>query len=480
MINSQTTKNLYRGNGSTLSYPVTYPFYEAENLLVLVAVGEVEETLSLGADYSVAINTDGSGGTVTFTSAERVPAGCTIAIMLNMALVQELDLSAVSHIDTESLEQELDKQVQYIQQISEGLSRAVRTNATSEISPDRLVSSLFAARDESVAAKNAAETAQASAEAAQNATEAVESSVLESVATATAAVNDAGAAQIASVNSAGAAQVSSIQSEGATQVTSVTSAGTTQKTEMQSLVNAASGYAELAHNYAQQASPEGVVHITGDETITGAKTFTEKLFLAPKEDDQWLQTYIYGAENTLSLKIQNRIEPEDLTGELPARSSIALQGYDSGQGNFMLLAQSKRSSTGVGYKQWTLLGTSDGRLSWSGSGPSSGNIEVVYSSKTTQSYDSSQLSQEYIRYSSGLQLCWGIVNLNGPISSSNLKVTFLQPFLCKPRVFSGPNANNGTATVIVGWEETTAFTIGTPAGITTKGLVNWLAIGPWK
>ena len=95
MINSQTTKNLYRGNGSTLSYPVTYPFYEAENLLVLVAVGEVEETLSLGADYSVAINTDGSGGTVTFTSAERVPAGCTIAIMLNMALVQELDLSAV-------------------------------------------------------------------------------------------------------------------------------------------------------------------------------------------------------------------------------------------------------------------------------------------------------------------------------------------------------------------------------------------------
>lgn len=299
MINSQTTKNLYRGNGSTLSYPVTYPFYEAENLLVLVAVGEVEETLSLGADYSVAINTDGSGGTVTFTSAERVPAGCTIAIMLNMALVQELDLSAVSHIDTESLEQELDKQVQYIQQMGEGLSRAVKTNATSEISPDRLVSSLFAARDESVAAKNAAETAQASAEAAEasavaareateTASASAQTTISEAGAAAAAAVSDAGSAQVSavnaagadqvtSVNAAGAAQVSSIQSEGTTQVNSVTSTGTSQKAEMQALVTAASGYAELAHTYAQQASPEGVVHLTGDETISGTKTFTQTI-----------------------------------------------------------------------------------------------------------------------------------------------------------------------------------------------------------
>lgn len=299
MINSQTTKNLYRGNGSTLSYPVTYPFYEAENLLVLVAVGEVEETLSLGADYSVAINTDGSGGTVTFTSAERVPAGCTIAIMLNMALVQELDLSAVSHIDTESLEQELDKQVQYIQQMGEGLSRAVKTNATSEISPDRLVSSLFAARDESVAAKNAAETAQASAEAAEasavaareateTASASAQTTISEAGAAAAAAVSDAGSAQVSavnaagadqvtSVNAAGAAQVSSIQSEGTTQVNSVTSTGTSQKAEMQALVTAASGYAELAHTYAQQASPEGVVHLTGDETISGVKTFTQTI-----------------------------------------------------------------------------------------------------------------------------------------------------------------------------------------------------------
>lgn len=147
-----------------------------------------------------------------------------------------------------------------------------------------------------------------------------------------------------------------------------------------------------------------VVHTAAAETITGAKTFTEKLFLAPKEDDRWLQTYIYGAENTLSLKIQNRIEPEDLTGELPARSSITLQGEDSGQGRFTLRAQSKSSSNGDGYKRWELLGTSDGLLSWTGGDYSSrGDIEIV---------DSSSLSSStgYVRYSSGLQICYGYVN----------------------------------------------------------------------
>ena len=481
MINSQTTKNLYRGNGSTLSYPVTYPFYEAENLLVLVAVGEVEETLSLGADYSVAINTDGSGGTVTFTSAERVPAGCTIAIMLNMALVQELDLSAVSHIDTESLEQELDKQVQYIQQMSEGLSRAVKTNATSEISPDRLVSSLFAARDESVAAKNAAETAQASAEAAQNATKAVESSVLESVATATTAVNEAGAAQVSSVNSAGAAQISSIQSEGATQVTSVTSTGTTQKTEMQALVTAASGYAELAHIYAQQVSPEGVVHITGDETITGAKTFTEKLFLAPKEDDQWSQTYIYGTENTATLKIQNRTI-DAITDHLgyPARGSITLQGYDSGQGRFTLLAQSKYDTTNQKYYQYQLVGTSDEALTWTGGDySSSGKIEIV---------DSSNFSSdtEYIRYSSGLQLCWGWTGVKSVVNNTVLSFSFPKAFTSAPYVVcSMSRGENYWASFNENVSSTTtAFIVGTfvayGSDISGNVAYNWFAIGTWK
>jgi len=216
------------------------------------------------------------------------------------------------------------------------------------------------------------------------------------------------------------------------------------------------------------------VHKTGDETISGAKTFTEKLFLAPKEDDRWLQTYIYGAENTLSLKIQNRIEPEDLTGELPARSSITLQGEDSGQGRFSLLAQSKYDTTNQKYHQYSLLGTSDGTLKWTGGNYSSrGDIEIVDSKDFSS-------STRYIRYSSGLQICWGILNINGPVTSKNKRVTFPVAFSKKPAILTTYNVNIGNKPVGTGWESTTAFSIGTMDKSNSTGSTSWIAIGPWK
>nr|DAJ86980.1 MAG TPA: putative tail fiber protein [Caudoviricetes sp.]DAV99899.1 MAG TPA: putative tail fiber protein [Caudoviricetes sp.]DAX04445.1 MAG TPA: putative tail fiber protein [Bacteriophage sp.] len=218
-----------------------------------------------------------------------------------------------------------------------------------------------------------------------------------------------------------------------------------------------------------------VVHTAGDETITGAKTFTEKLFLAPKEDDRWLQTYIYGAENALSLKIQNRTIDSitDSTG-YPARSSITLQGDDSGQGRFSLLAQSKYDTTNKRYYQYTLSGTSDGGLTWTGGNYSSlGEIEIV---------DSSNFSSdiEYIRYSSGLQICWGYVNLNGPITATNKRVTFPVAFITKPAILTTYNANAGNTPIGIGWESPTAFSIGTVNSAGSTSITSWIAIGPWK
>jgi hypothetical protein len=219
-----------------------------------------------------------------------------------------------------------------------------------------------------------------------------------------------------------------------------------------------------------------VVHTADAETITGAKTFTEKLFLAPKEDDRWLQTYIYGTENAASLKIQNRIEPEDLTGELPARSSLTLEASDNaGQGRFTLRAQSKTSSTGDGYKQWGLVGTSDGSLTWTGGNYSSlGHIEIV---------DSSSLSSSigYIRYSSGLQICWGgPVQLNGQVTDTNKRVTFPVAFSAVPSILTTNSANVGNHPVAFGWESKTAFSIGTMDKNNSTGHTSWVAIGPWK
>lgn len=218
-----------------------------------------------------------------------------------------------------------------------------------------------------------------------------------------------------------------------------------------------------------------VVHTAGDETITGAKTFTEKLFLAPKEDDRWLKTYIYGAENTLSLKIQNRTIDSitDSTG-YPARGSLTLEGDDSGQGRFSLLAQSKYDTTNQRYYQYELVGTSDGALTWTGGDySSSGEIEIV---------DSSNFSDytSYIRYSSGLQICWGYVSLNGPITATNKRITFPVAFTTKPAILTTHNANAGDTPIGVGWESTTAFSIGTVNGSSSTSLTSWIAIGTWK
>lgn len=218
-----------------------------------------------------------------------------------------------------------------------------------------------------------------------------------------------------------------------------------------------------------------VVHTAGDETITGAKTFTEKLFLAPKEDDRWLKTYIYGAENTLSLKIQNRTIDSitDSTG-YPARGSLTLEGDDSGQGRFSLLAQSKYDTTNQRYYQYELVGTSDGALTWTGGDySSSGEIEIV---------DSSNFSDytSYIRYSSGLQICWGYVSLNGPITATNKRITFPVAFTTKPAILTTHNANAGDTPIGVGWESTTAFSIGTVNNSSSTSITSWIAIGTWK
>lgn len=86
---------------------------------------------------------------------------------------------------------------------------------------------------------------------------------------------------------------------------------------------------------------------------------------------------------------------------------------------------------------------------------------------------------DYIRYSSGLQICWGWAMLNGAITSTNKLVTFPVAFKSKPRIITTANANAGNAFIAVGWETETNFTIGT-SGAASNGGTSWFAIGWWK
>ena len=86
----------------------------------------------------------------------------------------------------------------------------------------------------------------------------------------------------------------------------------------------------------------------------------------------------------------------------------------------------------------------------------------------------------YIRYSSGLQICWGRVKVNGAITATNTKVTFPVAFKLTPAVLTTGNANYLGNNVMVGWETATSFIIGTPSESPAVGETNWIAIGWWK
>ena len=150
---------------------------------------------------------------------------------------------------------------------------------------------------------------------------------------------------------------------------------------------------------------------------------------------------------------------------------------NAGQGRFSLLALSKYNTTNQRYYQYNLVGTSDGSLTWTGGNYSSrGDIEIVDSLDTLSEYG----KVKYIRYSSGLQICWGILSLSGPVTATNKRITFPVAFSAIPTILTTYSANVGLHPIGIGWETATAFSIGTMDNFNSTGNTSWIAIGPWK
>ena len=68
----------------------------------------------------------------------------------------------------------------------------------------------------------------------------------------------------------------------------------------------------------------------------------------------------------------------------------------------------------------------------------------------------------YIRYSNGIQLCWGTATLNGPATATNKRIYFPQAFKSGTvTVYTTHDTNIERALADVGWVSNTAFSIGT-------------------
>lgn len=175
MIPVQKVLVRYTVTAGVLEYAVPFALYGTGDVNVSWAAAgdtETQTRLAPGSDYSVTVFRDMTGGKVTLADG-KVPAGATLAIESAVPLTQELDLSNTATVDTEATEGQLDRMVQMIQQLGDGLSRAIKVNATDSSTPEELLASLYSARD---IARDAAEAAAASEQAAEGSEQAAATS----------------------------------------------------------------------------------------------------------------------------------------------------------------------------------------------------------------------------------------------------------------------------------------------------------------
>lgn len=137
------------------------------------------------------------------------------------------------------------------------------------------------------------------------------------------------------------------------------------------------------------------------------------------------------------------------------------QGYTSG-GYLAVYGKNHASFAGIfricarddtnGTKE--LRGTPAGALTWGGK-----NIELV-----------NAIGANYIRYESGLQMCWGIVG-----AGTSFTVTYPVAFNAEPSIATSPSSNV-TISVNVSDRQNTGFV----ATLSASSYMRYIAIGKWK
>lgn len=120
----------FTGTGVSASFPFTFKVFAPTEILVTVAdLSGVEYVLTYNTDYSVTLNANqdtSPGGTVVCT----LPVNWRMTLTGNVPYDQPLDLPSGGRFSDTALENQLDRATMQIQQLREGVDRAVRLPVT--------------------------------------------------------------------------------------------------------------------------------------------------------------------------------------------------------------------------------------------------------------------------------------------------------------------------------------------------------------
>lgn len=140
------------GTGAQTTWPFTFKVFAESDIAVTIADSDgVETPLTLGVDYSVALNANqetSPGGTVTYPiSGSPLPVGSVLAIVGDLDYDQPLDLPSGGNFSPIALENQLDRATMQIQQLDEEMSRTAKLPVTSAEDADSLVADIVRLAD---------------------------------------------------------------------------------------------------------------------------------------------------------------------------------------------------------------------------------------------------------------------------------------------------------------------------------------------
>lgn len=119
----------YSCNGSTTAFAYLGRIFAASQLAVYLRdPGGVETLLTLGVHYTVSGVNDPAGGAIVTSTAYGT--GYTISILRVLPLIQETDLVNQGPFYAETMEDQFDRIVMMVQQLSEGMGRTLQMGVT--------------------------------------------------------------------------------------------------------------------------------------------------------------------------------------------------------------------------------------------------------------------------------------------------------------------------------------------------------------
>lgn len=141
-VSETTARNRYTGNGATSTYSYTFPITETSDLLVTVRnTSNVETTLVLDTDYSVTGQGEDAGGTVVLINASQtwltsgfLTSGYILVIRRNFSLTQPADIRNQGDFYPETHEDAFDRGILIDQQQQDQLTRAIKAPETDNLS----------------------------------------------------------------------------------------------------------------------------------------------------------------------------------------------------------------------------------------------------------------------------------------------------------------------------------------------------------